>query len=145
MSSPLPPNSPQQPPVPPRPGSQPPSYAAPQAPGSQAHQPPRPPQGPTPARPPQASQATTLGATNTFAFLAILFGFIFPILGIIFGHMGLGQVKRTGDAGRGLALTGLIVGYVFTGLLLLFWVLYFGFIAVAIGSALSYESYSSTY
>lgn len=63
------------------------------------------------AQPVQLSQATTLGGTNTFALLAIIFAFISPIAGIIFGHMGLSQIKRTGDAGRGIGLTGLIISY----------------------------------
>lgn len=73
--------------------------------------------------------------TNTMAILAIVFGFVFSPLGIVFGHIGLSQIKRTGEQGRGLALTGLIVGYVFTAL----WVLYIILIIVAIavaGSAL---------
>ena len=64
-----------------------------------------------PAQPVQPSQVTTLGGTNTFALLAIFFAFISPIAGIIFGHMGLSQIKRTGDAGRGIGLTGLIISY----------------------------------
>lgn len=33
------------------------------------------------------------------------------IFGIIFGHIALSQIKRTGDDGRGLAIAGLIVSY----------------------------------
>lgn len=67
--------------------------------------------GQQPARPAQQAQVTTLGGTNTFAFLAIIFAFISPLAGIIFGHMGLSQIKRNGDAGRGIGLTGLIISY----------------------------------
>lgn len=84
------------------------------------------------------STATTLGTTNTFAFLAIIFAFTVPLAGIIFGHMGLSQIKRTGDAGRGIALTGLIIGYAAFVSVVLFLLLYalmiFAFIG-AIGSA----------
>lgn len=38
------------------------------------------------------------------------------ILGVIFGHIALRQITRTGEQGRGLAIAGLVVGYV--GLLL---------------------------
>ena len=45
------------------------------------------------------------------------------ILGIIFGHVALGQIKRTGEGGRGLAIAGLVIGYVclaaFVGFILL--------------------------
>ena len=32
--------------------------------------------------------------------------------GVITGHMALGQIKQTGEQGRGLALAGTILGYV---------------------------------
>ena len=34
------------------------------------------------------------------------------LLGVIFGHVALNQINRTGEGGRGLALAGLIIGYV---------------------------------
>ena len=34
------------------------------------------------------------------------------IAGVVTGHMSLGQIKRTGEQGRGLALAGTIIGYV---------------------------------
>ncbi len=46
--------------------------------------------------------------------LAIIF-----IAAIIFGHIALRQIRRTGERGRGLALTGLILGYIVLGLGLL--------------------------
>lgn len=42
------------------------------------------------------------------------------ILGVIFGHVALNQVQRTGEQGRGLALAGLIVSY--AGIAI--WILY---------------------
>ncbi|MEV8337161.1 DUF4190 domain-containing protein [Leucobacter sp. NPDC077196] len=94
-----------------------------------------------------APSGTTLDKTNTFAFLAIIFAFLSPIAGIVFGHMGLSQIKRTGDAGRGIALTGLIIGYAYFVFLALFIVIYIGFlftIFAAVGSTMSgFDSYSS--
>lgn len=58
--------------------------------------------------------------TNTLAILALVLGFVISPGGIICGHIALNQIKRTGEGGRGLALAGLIIGYVFTG----FWLLY---------------------
>jgi uncharacterized membrane protein YidH (DUF202 family) len=43
--------------------------------------------------------------------------FIGSILGIIFGHIARSQIRRTGERGAGLALAGLIIGYVTIGLL----------------------------
>lgn len=54
--------------------------------------------------------------TNTLAILALVLAFVVSIAGIICGHLALAQIKRTGEAGRELALAGLIVGYVMTGL-----------------------------
>jgi hypothetical protein len=39
-------------------------------------------------------------------------------LGVIFGHMALSQINRTGEGGRGLAVAGLVIGYVGCGLAL---------------------------
>ncbi|QZY52752.1 DUF4190 domain-containing protein [Leucobacter tenebrionis] len=89
---------------------------------------------------PQPATATTLGATNTYAVLAVIFGFLVPIAGIVFGHMGLSQIKRTGDPGRGLALTGLIVGYAYFALIAILIFLYISFFVMmfaAMGSAFS--------
>jgi hypothetical protein len=58
--------------------------------------------------------------TNTLAILALVLAFVISPGGIICGHIALNQIKRTGEGGRGLALAGLIIGYVFTG----FWLLY---------------------
>lgn len=57
--------------------------------------------------------------TNVFAVPALVFGILGSVLGIVFGHLSLSQIKRTGEGGRGLALAGLIVGYVQIGLVVL--------------------------
>lgn len=80
-----------------------------------------------------AAQPTTLAYTNTFALLAILFAFIAPLAGIIFGHIALKQIKRNGDAGRGIGLTGLIISYVFVGMIVLLLLLYIGLLLALVG------------
>lgn len=52
--------------------------------------------------------------TNTFAILSLIFSFFIGILGVIFGHLARAQIRRTGEAGDGLALAGLIIGYTAT-------------------------------
>lgn len=52
--------------------------------------------------------------TNVVAIFAIVLGFLVPIGGIIAGVVGLAQVKRTGEKGRGLAIAGIVVGSVMT-------------------------------
>lgn len=83
---------------------------------------------------------TTLSDTNTYALVAIILTFIVPVAGIIFGHLGLNQIKRTGDAGRGLALTAVVYGYSVFALGLAFFIAYIGFIVVMIGSVASMSS-----
>lgn len=34
------------------------------------------------------------------------------ILGVIFGHVALRQIRRSGEGGRGMAIAGLVIGYV---------------------------------
>jgi hypothetical protein len=125
------PEQPEQPITPPPPPAyQPPVYQAPgyQQPGYQ--QPGYPPQGYA-----QAGYAPAGPRTNTLAIVALILGFVVPLGGIICGHIALGQIKRTGEGGHGLALAGAILGYVFTALTILYivFIVVIGFAAV--GSA----------
>jgi hypothetical protein len=65
---------------------------------------------PAPAAPAPALQ--TRSHTNTLAILAIIFGVGGGVLGIIFGHVALPQIERTGEEGRGLAIAGMVLGYI---------------------------------
>lgn len=53
---------------------------------------------------------------NTLAILALVLSFVVSVAGIVCGHLALAQIRRTGEAGRELALAGLIIGYVLTGI-----------------------------
>lgn len=48
------------------------------------------------------------------AIAALVCAFVCAPLGIVFGHVSLAQLKRTGEQGRGLAVAGLVIGYVLT-------------------------------
>ena len=87
---------------------------------------------------------TTLAHTNTFALVAIITAFLSPIAAIIFGHMALGQIKRTGDAGRGLALTGLIIGYSYFVMIALFVLFYISIIGIMLASFGTFASQLSS-
>ena len=82
---------------------------------------------PAPVRP---ARPTTLAEMNAFALIAIVLAFVQPLAGIVFGHMGLSQIKRNGDAGRGVALTALIIGYVMVAGLAIAVLSYFAFIII---------------
>lgn len=51
--------------------------------------------------------------TNQLAILSLVFSVLMALPGIVMGHVALSQIRRTGEEGRGLAIAGLIVGYVF--------------------------------
>lgn len=69
-------------------------------------------------------------STNTLAVLSLVFAFLFSIAGVILGHAALAQINRTGEEGRGLAIAGLVVGYVNIALSLVAIVLWTSFLAV---------------
>jgi peptidyl-prolyl cis-trans isomerase B (cyclophilin B) len=57
--------------------------------------------------------------TNGMAIASMVFAFLFAPLGILFGHISLSQIKRSGQEGRpeeghGLAVAGLVISYLFT-------------------------------
>ena len=95
-------SAPTAPPPPP-----PPPYAAPQY-----------PYGYAPGRPP----ATTNGLAVASLVLGILWMFwVGSILAVIFGYVGKGQIDRSGgtQSGRGLAVAGIVLGWVGVGVLVL--------------------------
>ncbi len=49
--------------------------------------------------------------TNSLAVTALVLGFVFPLLAIPIGHTARAQIRRTGEQGDGMALAGLILGY----------------------------------
>lgn len=70
-------------------------------------------------------------------------GFVlFSIGGIIFGHVAQSQIKRTGEGGSGMAVTGLILGYIFAVIGLLYWIVIVGIYGAALWSL---NSEPSTY
>jgi hypothetical protein len=60
--------------------------------------------------------ALTVGITSILCGILSYLPVIPWIVAIITGHLGLAQIGRTGEGGRGMAIAGLIMGYL--GLLL---------------------------
>ncbi len=52
--------------------------------------------------------------TNGMAIASLVCAFVFAPLGIVFGHMSLAQIRRTGEEGHGLAVAGLVISYLIT-------------------------------
>ncbi|EID11021.1 peptidylprolyl isomerase [Mycolicibacterium phlei] len=104
-------------PTPPNGFEPPPAYAPPEAPPYPAEAPPPYPPYPPPYPPPYGYPAAYPAGprpTNTFAVISMVFAFLFAPLGILFGHLSLSQIKKTGEEGRGLAIAGLVISYLVT-------------------------------
>ena len=68
---------------------------------------------------PGYAQAPSAAPTNTMAIVSMISSIIgwfafgsLCIVGVILGHISLKQLKTSGEGGRGMALTGLIMGYI---------------------------------
>lgn len=72
------------------------------------------------------SSAPTGPKTNTLAIVSLVLAFFISLGAVICGHIALGQIKQTGEGGRGLAIAGLVLGY--AGIV-------FGLIAVVVAFA----------
>ncbi|PTT16455.1 DUF4190 domain-containing protein [Microbacterium sp. HMWF026] len=83
--------------------------------------------------------------TNTLAIVSLIASivgvFVLPVIGqivgIVTGHMSLSQIKARAEKGRGLAVAGLIVGYVTLALGVLLLVFFIILIQAAIGETSS--------
>ena len=71
------------------------------------------------AQAPGYTQAPSAAPTNTMAIVSMISSIIgwfafgsLCIVGVILGHISLKQLKTSGEGGRGMALTGLIMGYI---------------------------------
>ena len=63
--------------------------------------------------PAAGSAPLTSEHTNTLAILALIFGLLGAgVVPVVLGHLAVGQIRRTGERGHGLAVAGLVLGYV---------------------------------
>lgn len=132
-----------------------PPYAA--APPAQGGYPPPPAAAPYPSAPPaygapapaygygypQARKTNTLAIVSMIAsivgFLWIL-PFIGSLAGAIMGHISLKQIAQSGEGGRGMALAGVIVGWVGLGIVVIAGIAFLiFFFAVAASSGVRYS------
>lgn len=104
------------------------------------------PTAPPPGGPRQAGQAPHPQApgwgqpprgTNTLAILSLVFGLVGSgIIAVVLGHMARKQIRLSGESGDGLAIAGLILGYL--GLLVALAIIIVFIVAAASVSAYSY-------
>jgi hypothetical protein len=55
--------------------------------------------------------------TNTLAIVSLVLAFVCAPAGLVLGVVARRQIRRTGEEGAGLALAGIIVGSLWTGLI----------------------------
>lgn len=87
-----------------------------------------------------AYQPVASAKTNTLAIISLVLAFVVSLGAVITGHIALNQIKRTGEGGRGLALAGLILGYVGIAFGVIYIVVII-IIAIAGASSASYYDY----
>jgi eukaryotic-like serine/threonine-protein kinase len=73
--------------------------------------PPMGPPGGPPMFPPPPPPPPYRPRVNTFATLSLVFAFVFAPVGAVLGHLGLAQIRRTGERGRDRALVGVSLSY----------------------------------
>ena len=119
--------------TPPPPPGYPTTPGYPPAPGYE--QPSAQPYGYPPQGYPQQYAAPMATGTNGLAIASLICAFVFPLVGVILGHIALNQIKQTGQEGRGLAIAGLAIGYSFIGLGLIFACFYIVVLGIILNSA----------
>lgn len=72
--------------------------------------------------------------TNGLSIASLVTGVLgLSLIAVIFGHIALNQINRTREEGRGLAIAGLVLGYVGIAGWVVFWVLFVALFAVGAG------------
>ncbi len=70
--------------------------------------------------------------TNTLAIVSLVTSILgLGLVGIVTGHIARSQIRRTGQGGAGVALAGLIIGYIVTALEIAFILFVIGLVAVS--------------
>jgi len=86
--------------------------------------------------------------TNTLAIVSLVCSAlglttgITAIAGVICGHLALGQISRSGEQGRGLAIAGIVIGYaviVLFALIIMGWLLFAAVLVTVPGSSTSFD------
>ena len=77
---------------------------------------------------------------NVLAIISLVSAFFISLVAVITGHMAMSQIKKTGEKGYGLALWGLILGYLglVSGIIVAFI-----FIAILVSGAATSSSFNS--
>lgn len=76
-------------------------------------------------------------STNTLALLSMIFGILFfipfaSLVAVILGFIGLNQIKRTNEEGRGMAIAGIALGFFWILVTIIFLILFMIFAFTAL-------------
>jgi hypothetical protein len=90
-------------------------------------------------------EPVTYAKTNVLAIVALVAGvagltvipFVSSIVAVVTGHMARKELRRTGEQGDGLALAGLITGYIGIGLGVLVAVLVLAFFGIVVAAGMN--------
>jgi uncharacterized membrane protein len=58
-----------------------------------------------------SSSTSAPAKLNTLAVVAVIFAFVFSLVGVILGHVSLNQIKKNGERGRNWAIWALVLSY----------------------------------
>ena len=89
--------------------------------------PPAPAPQPAPTPAPASGTAEKWNVLSIVGFVIVFFGF--SLVSIILGFIGLNQIKKTGERGRGLALWAIVLGFVSIIIGIIVWIVVFTAIA----------------
>ena len=92
----------------------------------------------TPAPVPMGPPAAKWNVLSIVSLVASVIGF--GLVGVITGHIALGQIKRTGEQGNVLAIIGLILGYLGIVAAIIIGIVYIAIFAAA-GAAGTFTTY----
>ena len=77
--------------------------------------------------------------TNGLAIAALVLGLLSgTVIAVVLGHVALSQIRRTGEGGRGMAIAGLILGYFWTAVVVIYLIVV---IVVSVTAVNSFNSY----
>lgn len=84
----------------------------------------------TPAPTPAPAQPASTEKWNVLSIVAFVLSIIgFNIIAVVLGFIGLNQVKKTGERGRGFAIAAIIIGFVSIAIFVILWITVFAFAA----------------
>jgi len=90
------------------------------------------PLGAVPAPPVRPEQVPPATPWNALAIIGFVLAFVVPPGAIACGHIAMAQIRRTGEQGHGLALAAAVLGWVFTGVIALFVVVWLAALAAIV-------------